>query len=274
MLEAPGVAELARPGQFVALAVGGDDLGRPAAAQLLDPQGQPTGHLRRHRRDRRRRRRRRHRGGSPSCAPTPRSTSSARWGGPSRCPRGRSAASSWAAATAARRCSGWPTCWSSAAAASRPCWAPRRETGSSGWSRRDVVAPTASRSPPTTGRPGSRAGSATCCPRSWPGSTPPWSTRCGPMGMLRSVTELATAHGAVAQVAVEESMACGIGVCMTCVHAGATRDRRAGRGWCAPASRARPSAVTACAGTPSSTGAALVPADAVGAPVALGGGGH
>jgi dihydroorotate dehydrogenase electron transfer subunit len=40
---------------------------------------------------------------------------------------------------------------------------------------------------------------------------------CGPMAMLRSVTDLATAQGAVAQVAVEESMACGIGVCMTCV---------------------------------------------------------
>ncbi|MEO7070152.1 MAG: dihydroorotate dehydrogenase electron transfer subunit [Nostocoides sp.] len=40
---------------------------------------------------------------------------------------------------------------------------------------------------------------------------------CGPMGMLRSVTDVATAAGAVAQVAVEESMACGIGVCMTCV---------------------------------------------------------
>lgn len=40
---------------------------------------------------------------------------------------------------------------------------------------------------------------------------------CGPMAMLRAVTEAATAHGAVAQVAVEESMACGIGVCMTCV---------------------------------------------------------
>ena len=40
---------------------------------------------------------------------------------------------------------------------------------------------------------------------------------CGPMGMLRSVTEIATAHGAIAHVAVEESMACGIGVCMTCV---------------------------------------------------------
>ena len=40
---------------------------------------------------------------------------------------------------------------------------------------------------------------------------------CGPMAMLRSVTDVATAEGAVAQVAVEESMACGIGVCMTCV---------------------------------------------------------
>jgi dihydroorotate dehydrogenase electron transfer subunit len=40
---------------------------------------------------------------------------------------------------------------------------------------------------------------------------------CGPMAMLKSVTEVARAHGAVAQVAVEESMACGIGVCMTCV---------------------------------------------------------
>lgn len=40
---------------------------------------------------------------------------------------------------------------------------------------------------------------------------------CGPMGMLAAVTEIAIAHGAVAQVAVEEAMACGIGVCMTCV---------------------------------------------------------
>lgn len=40
---------------------------------------------------------------------------------------------------------------------------------------------------------------------------------CGPMGMLRSITEIASAHGAVAQVAVEEAMACGIGICMTCV---------------------------------------------------------
>jgi dihydroorotate dehydrogenase electron transfer subunit len=37
------------------------------------------------------------------------------------------------------------------------------------------------------------------------------------MGMLESITRVAGAEGAVAQVAVEESMACGIGVCMTCV---------------------------------------------------------
>ncbi len=40
---------------------------------------------------------------------------------------------------------------------------------------------------------------------------------CGPMAMLSAVSAIATAHGAVSQVAVEESMACGVGVCMTCV---------------------------------------------------------
>jgi dihydroorotate dehydrogenase electron transfer subunit len=40
---------------------------------------------------------------------------------------------------------------------------------------------------------------------------------CGPMAMLESITRVAEAEGAVAQVAVEESMACGVGVCMTCV---------------------------------------------------------
>jgi dihydroorotate dehydrogenase electron transfer subunit len=40
---------------------------------------------------------------------------------------------------------------------------------------------------------------------------------CGPMGMLRAVGEIARVAQIPAQVAVEESMACGIGVCMTCV---------------------------------------------------------
>src|SRR5215471_14147000 len=40
---------------------------------------------------------------------------------------------------------------------------------------------------------------------------------CGPMGMLRAVTRLASRYEIPVQALVEESMACGIGVCMTCV---------------------------------------------------------
>jgi dihydroorotate dehydrogenase electron transfer subunit len=40
---------------------------------------------------------------------------------------------------------------------------------------------------------------------------------CGPMPMLRAVAAIARDRAIEAQVAVEESMACGIGVCMTCV---------------------------------------------------------
>lgn len=40
---------------------------------------------------------------------------------------------------------------------------------------------------------------------------------CGPMGMLRAITELVAPTGVIHQCAVEESMACGIGICMTCV---------------------------------------------------------
>jgi len=40
---------------------------------------------------------------------------------------------------------------------------------------------------------------------------------CGPMPMLRAVAKVAADHGAYSQCAVEESMACGVGVCMTCV---------------------------------------------------------
>jgi dihydroorotate dehydrogenase electron transfer subunit len=40
---------------------------------------------------------------------------------------------------------------------------------------------------------------------------------CGPMRMLRAVAEQSTAAGLPSYVAVEESMACGVGVCMTCV---------------------------------------------------------
>jgi dihydroorotate dehydrogenase electron transfer subunit len=40
---------------------------------------------------------------------------------------------------------------------------------------------------------------------------------CGPMGMLQAITELVSATEVIHQCAVEESMACGIGICMTCV---------------------------------------------------------
>jgi dihydroorotate dehydrogenase electron transfer subunit len=40
---------------------------------------------------------------------------------------------------------------------------------------------------------------------------------CGPMAMLRQITVLAGRYDIPVQVAVEEAMACGIGVCMTCV---------------------------------------------------------
>jgi dihydroorotate dehydrogenase electron transfer subunit len=40
---------------------------------------------------------------------------------------------------------------------------------------------------------------------------------CGPMGMLRQVTAVAGRYDIPVQALVEESMACGIGVCMTCV---------------------------------------------------------
>jgi dihydroorotate dehydrogenase electron transfer subunit len=87
---------------------------------------------------------------------------------------------------------------------------------------------------------------------------------CGPMGMLRSVTEVATAEGAVAQVAVEESMACGVGVCMTCVLPvtgvdGKTRMARS----CVEGPVFRGDRVRWDA---FENGYGLVPADAVGAP--------
>jgi dihydroorotate dehydrogenase electron transfer subunit len=40
---------------------------------------------------------------------------------------------------------------------------------------------------------------------------------CGPMPMLAAAARMAAREGAHAQCAVEEAMACGIGVCMTCV---------------------------------------------------------
>lgn len=92
---------------------------------------------------------------------------------------------------------------------------------------------------------------------------------CGPMPMLRAVTEVAGREGAVAQVAVEEAMACAIGVCMTCVLPVRGRDghtrmvRACVEGPVFPADRVRWDAL--------GEGQARVPGDAVGAPAQ---GGH
>jgi dihydroorotate dehydrogenase electron transfer subunit len=40
---------------------------------------------------------------------------------------------------------------------------------------------------------------------------------CGPMAMLSAITALVADTEVIHQCAVEESMACGIGICMTCV---------------------------------------------------------
>ena len=88
---------------------------------------------------------------------------------------------------------------------------------------------------------------------------------CGPMPMLKAVTEVSQSLGAFAQTAVEESMACGIGVCMTCVlpvvgDDGVTRMvRSCVEGPCFRGDRVRWDDVH------------TVPADALGAPVP---GGH
>jgi dihydroorotate dehydrogenase electron transfer subunit len=40
---------------------------------------------------------------------------------------------------------------------------------------------------------------------------------CGPMQMLSAITKITDSLSVVHQCAVEEAMACGIGICMTCV---------------------------------------------------------
>jgi len=47
---------------------------------------------------------------------------------------------------------------------------------------------------------------------------------CGPMPMLAAITKIADQFDVVHQCAVEESMACGVGICMTCVLPVANED--------------------------------------------------
>lgn len=84
---------------------------------------------------------------------------------------------------------------------------------------------------------------------------------CGPMGLLAAVTHIAGAHDVLAQCAVEELMACGVGVCMACVLPVVGEDGRTRM-------------TRACLDGPVFPGHAVrwdalgqVPADCVGAPV-------
>ena len=94
---------------------------------------------------------------------------------------------------------------------------------------------------------------------------------CGPMAMLRAVAEVAAAADAVSQVAVEESMACGIGVCMTCVlpvvraDGVTTMARSCVEGPVFRGDTLRWDAIGA--GGPDSTTGSAVPADCLGAPL-------
>jgi dihydroorotate dehydrogenase electron transfer subunit len=47
---------------------------------------------------------------------------------------------------------------------------------------------------------------------------------CGPMAMLSAIDEITRGTDVIHQCAVEESMACGIGICMTCVLPVADQD--------------------------------------------------
>ena len=64
---------------------------------------------------------------------------------------------------------------------------------------------------------------------------------CGPMPMLSEVARISTKQRVYSECAVEEAMACGIGVCMTCVLPVTGRARPA---WFDPASRGRYFVVT------------------------------
>lgn len=94
---------------------------------------------------------------------------------------------------------------------------------------------------------------------------------CGPMAMLRAVHAVAQAAGGSSWLAVEESMACGIGVCMTCVLPvvgpdGVTRmTRSCVEGPTFDGARVRWDAVTVGPGGARSA----VPDDCLGAPAAV-----
>jgi len=52
---------------------------------------------------------------------------------------------------------------------------------------------------------------------------------CGPTPMLKALGEVAREHGLACQVSLERFMACGVGVCLSCVTK--RRDAGGGKGW-------------------------------------------
>ena len=196
---------------------------------------------------------------------TTRSTSSARWAGRSRCRKEPVACAlvgggyGIGAAVHARR--------AAARARLRRAHRARRGDRDDSCSARSRPSGRPSRSPsrPSTARSASRAWSPTRCPTLIDAHQIEVVYSCGPMGMLRPSPRSRSSTAPGARRAVEESMACGIGVCMTCVLPVRRRRRRHPDG---PLLRRGPGlrAATRCAGTTS----APIPPDTLGAPQAGG----
>ena len=207
-LAAPEIAATAAPGQFVAFAIGGASsalLLRRSIAIAGTADGVVTVVVAAHG------------PGSTWLAglqPGTSSTSSGRSAGRSRCRRRARPRCSSAGDTVPRRWSAWPsscattgsrvTAIAGAASADRLC-----SVDELGAVADEVVVTTDDGSAGRAGWVSDPAGELV--------GQVGIVYACGPMGMLRAVGELATAAGVPSYVAVEESMACGIGVCMTCV---------------------------------------------------------
>ena len=175
--------------------------------------------LRRHGRVRLRRARPGHRAGWPSAAPRDSVDVVGPLGRPFPLPARPGRAACWsAAATAARRCSRSPTgCAAAAAAVDFVLGAATAPTGCSARStRRAAGGPR--RSPPTTARWACAASSPTCCREVIARAPDRRRLRLRADGdAARGRRGRAGATASRRRSPVEESMACGIGVCMTCV---------------------------------------------------------
>ena len=213
-LVAPAIAARFKPGQFVTLAVGGPDIVDAAEQGVLHP--------------RRAARSRRH-GGVRVRRARPRHPVAGRAAGQGRARRHRPARQAVPAAArsgelpadrrrlrqrAAVRAGG-RSC-GSGAARSTSCSAPAAATGCSARSRRGAPGRSATITT-EDGSLGARGLVTDMLDQVIHDGRTDVIYACGPMPMLRQVTALARRYDIPVQAAVEEAMACGIGVCMTCV---------------------------------------------------------